>query len=352
MLALTRSLWRAPRRARVACLLAVVLPVLQGPALADDHERVNLLDENDSLYFNSDKHYTQGLRLSDLAPDLGPQSAWNDPFNLLSRIPGIFDADGKDTPSSRRYALLLGQSIFSPKNLTLKTPSAHDRPYGGWLYGGASLLQETNRDRLENFEIDAGVVGPGALGKQVQNDFHQFIGIAEAKGWGGQIQNEPGLMLSYERLWRMPLIGDGSDGVDIVPQAGATVGNVFTYAAVGAQMRIGKNLHAEYGPVRIRPALSGTDYFDANQLDGNLGYYFFLGVQGRAMGHNIFLNGNSFRQSPSVGMKVLVADFQGGFSMFWSSAIRLDLSVVRRTEEFSGQATPDEIGTVAISFSW
>jgi lipid A 3-O-deacylase len=351
-MAQTYSLRQALHCVRSGFLVALLLPALPVLARADDQERVNILEENDSLYFNSDKHYTQGLRLSYLAPDLGPQSSWNDPFNLLSRIPWIFDEDGKDGQYSRRYALLLGQSIFTPKNLTLTTPSAHDRPYGGWLYGGASLLQETNRDMLENFELDAGVVGPGALGKQVQNDFHQFIGIGQAKGWADQIQNEPGLMLSYERLWRLQLIGSGSDGVDIVPQVGATAGNVFTYADIGAQMRIGKNLHADYGPVRIRPALSGTDYFDANQLDGNLGYYFFLGLQGRAMGHNIFLNGNTFRQSPSVGMKILVADFQAGFSMFWSSAIRLDLSVVRRTEEFSGQATPDEIGTAAVSFSW
>ena len=51
-------------------------------------------------------------------------------------------------------------------------------------------------------------------------------------------------------------------------------------------------------------------------------------------------------------MKILVADLQAGFSIFWSSAIRVDLSVVRRTEEFRGQTTPDEIGTAAVSFSW
>jgi hypothetical protein len=319
------------------------------PARADDMHRLSILEENDSLFFNSDKHYTQGLRLSYLTPDLKPGGAWNDTFNLLANVPTVFAQDGTAT---RRYALLLGQSVFTPKNLTLKTPSTHDRPYGGWLYGGASLLQETNHSTLENFEIDAGVVGPGSLAKQVQNDFHQFIGDAQAKGWADQIQNEPGLMLSYERLWRMPLIGDGNTGVDIVPQVGGTAGNVFTYADIGGQIRIGTNLHAEYGPVRIRPALSGTDYFDANQLDGNLGFYFFMGVQGRAMGRNIFLQGNTFRQSPSVGMKPLVADLQAGFSLFWSSDIRFTTSVVRRTEEFQGQATPDEICTGAVAFSW
>jgi hypothetical protein len=205
---------------------------------------------------------------------------------------------------------------------------------------------------LENFELDLGVVGPGALGKQVQNDFHQFLGVGQAKGWSSEMQNEPGIMLSYERLWRIPLIGGGNDGVDIVPQVGATAGNVFTYANIGGLLRIGKNLHADYGPVRIRPALSGTDYFDGNQLDGDLGSYFFLGVQGRAVAHNIFLDGNTFRQSPSVGRKVLVADFQGGFSMFWSTSIRVDISIVRRTREFRGQSSPDEVGSAAISFSW
>ena len=31
---------------------------------------------------------------------------------------------------------------------------------------------------------------------------------------------------------------------------------------------------------------------------------------------------------------------------------RLDFSVVRRTEEFQGQRTPDVIGTAALSFAW
>jgi lipid A 3-O-deacylase len=342
-----------PTRLLVLSLAATsVLSAMQIRALADDQERVNILEENDSLYFNSDKHYTQGLRLSDLAPDLGPQSGWNAPFDFLGGIAPVFSQDGKDVPTSRRYSLILGQSVFTPKNLTLTQPSSHDRPYGGWLYGGVSLLQESNRDMLENFELDLGIVGPGALGKQVQNDFHQFIGIAQAKGWRDQIQNEPGVMLSYERLWRIPLIGDGNNGVDIIPQIGATAGNVFTYGDIGGLLRIGKNLHADYGPVRVRPALSGTDYFDGSQLDGDLGSYFFVGAQGRAVGRNIFLDGNTFRQSASVPKKVLVADFQSGFSMFWSTSIRVDFSVVRRTEEFVGQHSPDEIGTVAASFSW
>ena len=49
---------------------------------------------------------------------------------------------------------------------------------------------------------------------------------------------------------------------------------------------------------------------------------------------------------------ILVGDLQAGFSIFTSNALRVDFSVARRTEEFQGQATPDVIGTAALSFSW
>ena len=140
-----------------------------------------------------------------------------------------------------------------------------------------------------------------------------------------------------------------------------TVGEVVVTAQSPQQDRveidrrsyaIGKNLQADYGPARIRPALSGTDYFNSNYIEGDFGYYFFAGTQGRIVGQNIFLDGNSFRTSRNVTKKPLVGDLQAGFSVFTSKAFRVDFSVVRRTEEFQGQTTPDVIGTAALSFAW
>jgi lipid A 3-O-deacylase len=329
---------------------ALVAPA--NDARAEDAHRFGLLEENDSLYADSDKHYTQGLRLSDLSPAIGAHSAWNRPFDMVADIAPVFSRGGPASVSSRRGALFLGQSIFTPENKTLREPDPSDRPYAAWLYVGAGLLQETDRRMLENLELTLGIVGPGALGRQVQNNFHQFIGISQARGWSHDIQTEPGVMLSYERLWRQPLIGDGDNGLDIVPQLGATVGNVMTYGAAGAMVRIGKNLRADYGPARIRPALSGTDYFDGGHLDGKLGFYLFAGFQGRIVGQNIFLDGNSFRQSPSVDKKAFVGDLQVGASLFWSDDLRLNFSVMRRSREFDGQPAPDMVGTASLAFTW
>jgi lipid A 3-O-deacylase len=316
-------------------------------ARADDHARIDLLEENDSLYFHTDKHYTQGLRLSYLAPSVKSGDGWDRPFDYLAAATPLF----APAESDRRYVLFLGQSIFTPENLTKRPPDPRDRPYAGWLYGGVSLLQKSGGDMLENLELELGIIGPGAAGKVVQNDWHQFIGIHEARGWSNQLQNEPGGVLSYERLWRITVLGSEAFGVDIVPQAGATIGNVFDYVDAGGTVRIGSDLGADYGQARVRPALSGTDYFDSERAADGLGGYFFVGVQGRAVAHNVFLDGNNFRTSPSVSRKVLVADLQSGVALLWSRRVRLDLSVVRRTDEFEGQRTPDVVGTMALSFS-
>jgi lipid A 3-O-deacylase len=335
-------------RVVVTFLSCCWLMSMQSQAWSDETGRVTILEENDSLYFNSDKHYTQGLRISNVFGEApSPDGLSDDAFKIVGSVAPVFEPGG-----TRRTAIFLGQSIFTPKNLAIRPPDPHDRPYAGWLYAGASLMQETSSRMLENAELDFGIVGPGALGKQVQNDFHQFIGVPQAKGWSSQLQQEFGIVLSYERLWRLPLVGDNRFGVDIVPQLGASVGNIFTYGETGMLLRIGRGLGADYGPVRIRPALSGTDYFDAERLDEGQGYYFFAGTQGRVVGRNIFLDGNSFRTSPSVSKKNLVGDAQAGFSVHLWKSLRLDISVALRSEEFHGQRTPDDICTAALSFTW
>jgi lipid A 3-O-deacylase len=339
---------RLPRLLAAVASVCILLTPLAA-ARAEDKSRLTLLEENDSLYVNSDKHYTQGLLASYLGPDVRPGSFWNDPFALLGDLAPIFQTSDEH---SRRYALEFGQNLYTPKDTQLRPPDPRDRPYAGWIYVGANLLQETNRRSLESFELQLGAVGPVALGKEVQNDFHQLIGKDTAKGWGTELQNEPGIVLAYDRLWHVPLIGDGKSGLDFVPQIGATIGNIYTYGSVGGLLRFGKNLQADYGPARIRPALSGTSYFNGDDLDGELGYYVFAGTQGRVVGQNIFLDGNTFRTSRNVPSKTLVADLQAGFSVFSTTAWRVDFSIVRRTEEFAGQATPDVIGTAAFSFSW
>jgi len=333
-----------------AIAVAHVATAQEAESSHPEFNHFTVLEENDSLFFNSDKHYTQGLRLSYAHAAENDDGSWLQGFaNDLATRAFLNDPQG-----TSEYAVFFGQSIFTPTDKSSVPPDPHDRAYAGWAYVGFSLLEE-KQGTLDNAEIDLGVVGPPALGKQVQNDFHQFIGAPLARGWSSQLQTEPGAMVSYERLWRVPLTANaetpGAFGIDIVPQVGGTVGNVFTYAETGALLRIGTGLGADYGPVRIRPALSGTDYFDPRGLVG-IRYYFSAGVQGRVIGHNIFLDGNTDRSSPNVDKRPLVGDAQGGFTLLWSKHVRTDISVVLRSKEFYGQKGVDDICTAAFHVTW
>jgi len=341
-----------PLHGRRLALWGVALLIAGAPAAlhADDGQRLSIIEENDSFFFDSDDHYTQGLRIGYLGPDVASDSGWNRPFDVLGGLLPVFPAG--EAERSRRYALSFGQSFFTPSVIAADPPDPRDRPYAGWLYLGASLLQDTDRRMLEHLELQLGVVGPAALGKQVQRRWHEFVDGTKPEGWDAQLENEPGIVLSYERKWRLKLAGDGGTGIDLIPELGGSLGNVFTYGEAGVMLRFGRNLQADYGPARIRPALSGTDYFNRDYLDGDFGIYGFVGAQGRAVARNIFLDGNTFRSSPSVDKEPLVADLQAGVSLFWRNGARLDIAVMHRTEEFEDQDGADAIGIVSFAASW
>jgi hypothetical protein len=63
---------------------------------------------------------------------LAPDSGWNGPFDATHDAVPVFFAAGA-TETARRYAFFFGQSLFTPKILTLEPPDPHDRPYAGWI---------------------------------------------------------------------------------------------------------------------------------------------------------------------------------------------------------------------------
>lgn len=302
--------------------------------------RLTLILENDALAPPAnDRWYTHGAALSYLS---APITGWDWIFPSTAENPAAH--------RSRRYEFVLGQSIFTPENTRLVPPDPRDRPYAGWLYTGLGLYQETNRSSLEHIELLVGVIGPASLAEEVQTAFHSALGQRTSQAWSYMLRNEPGFVLSYERKWRIDFPLSGALGIDLIPELGASFGNVFTYGQAGLMVRLGRNLKADYGPARIRPALSGTTWFDPAQLQGPFGWYVFIGAQGRAVARDIFLDGNTFADSASVEKNPLVADLSAGISAFWRDLFKLDFVVTWRSKEFAGQRQAHAFGGVNASF--
>jgi len=302
----------------------------------DDKAIISAVFEND-VFGGTDQNYTNGFRLAYLSSEeKTPHWARWTANHLLPLA----------TDGNKRISVMVGQNMYTPADIRNPAYIPGDRPYAGWLYGSVGMVSDTGK-RLDNMMLTVGVVGPSALAGPTQRFVHKVIDVNKPQGWDNQLHDELGVVLTFERKWRgLYEISPFGVGVDMTPHVGVNLGNVNTDASVGAMFRLGYDLPSDYGPPRIRPSLPGSDFFIPTST---LGGYLFAGVEGRAVGHNIFLDGNTFRDSPSVDKKIFVGSVQAGFALTYD-AMRLSYTHVFQTREFDGQRNPEQFGAVTLSY--
>lgn len=302
----------------------------------DDSGTFTFVWEND-YFANTDRNYTNGLRISYLSGFKQPNgvSRWV-ADNIL----------GADENTGVRRGFAVGQSIFTPQDTAASEPLPDQHPYAGWLYGEYSVVVE-QQNIIDQFTLQGGVVGPSAGGEFVQNNWHDLIGGEPVNGWDNQIDDEPGFVVSYERKHRALMKGGDTEfGFDVTPSYGFSAGNVHTHVRAGLMLRVGADLKNDYGPPRVRPSLAGGGYFSPRD---RFSWYVFAGAEGRAVAHNIFLDGSLFRNGdPSVDSNVLVGDFQAGL-VLQVRRFQLAYTNVFRTKEFTTQEGAQQFGAVSFS---
>ena len=335
---------RLPARHAAA---AFALTLLAAPALgqtpaaapsgpAEPYGTFTFTYEND-LLAGTDRYYTSGVQVAWRSAPYVPPS-W------IADGPGIvLPADGV-----LRWGLAFGQNIFTPDDTTLRNPDPRDRPYAGWLYGAISL-SSTTPTSYGSIELQLGIVGPGALGEQTQNGVHDLLNIDRAYGWNYQLKDEPGVNLVLTRQWRFnsePVWDDIAVGV--VPSLTASLGNVATNASAGMVIRVGNDLTADFGPPRMRPSVSGSAFYVPVR---RWGWYVFAGFDARVVAHDIFLDGNTWRESRHVDKENLVGEATAGFALFTPIG-RLTLSYAARTREFTTQRESAQFGSISLSMQF
>ena len=292
--------------------------------------------END-LHAGTDRYYTSGV-----------QAAWRSaPYQPPS---WIADGPGVVLPSGGvlRWGLAFGQNIFTPDDTTLRNPDPNDRPYAGWLYGSVSL-SSTTPTSYGSIELQLGMVGPSALGEQTQNGVHDILNVDRAYGWDYQLKDEPGVNLVLTRQWRLnsePIWDDIAVG--FVPSLTASLGNVQTYGSAGLMVRVGNDLSADFGPPRMRPSVSGSAFYEPVR---RWGWYVFAGFDARAVALDIFLDGNTWRDSRSVDKETFVGEATAGFAVFTPIG-RVTFSYAARTREFQAQRESAQFGSISLSMQF
>jgi lipid A 3-O-deacylase len=321
-------------------------------------QRIVIVGENDVIAKSFDPvkgfsavhdyDYTQGFFAGVVFDDFKTSPTAGAVYNALQG--GVLTAGAPDGARKQQLEWLFGQNIYTPQHIESPTRQPGDRPFGGWLYTGVSLSQETGRRQLDTFEMQVGAVGGSAsLANTVQTAFHNIIGSPAPQPGNYQLANEPGIVLSWERRWKFGYDFADGYGIDFIPSAGVSAGNVFTYGEVGAMVRLGRSLRTTWGPTRIRPSPSGASFISADPADPSWGYDVYAGVAERAVARNVFLDGSTFADSPSVTRKPLVTDFIVGAEIFTQGGSKLGFSVTQRSREYTTQPKSDLFGSIEAS---
>jgi len=325
--------------------LAFSLDVPAQPAEVEDEygklgtQAIWIVEYENDIFVDEDRYYTNGIRLSRVGQVRQPPS-WL--ASVAQRFPGIDDADALP------YRLSISHNLYTPRDIENPQFPPDDRPYAAWLnvQFATGTASEHGADRVH---VGLGVVGPLAYGEEIQKAVHSAMDSPEPIGWDSQIRNEPTLQLGYDRIRRFLNLGEpGAVALDATWLSGAMLGNAHSHVAIASYLRAGHNLPRGYGPPRITPAISGASYFMPGSEPS---WYLYLGMEGRRVFRDMFIEGNTFGGVDGVSRERHVGEVFGGL-VYTRGPLRLAYTQVWRTREFIGQVEGQSYGALSFSLWW
>jgi len=307
--------------------------------------------END-LFGDTDKYYTNAIQFPWISNDL---KQYKDDVRLPDwTIPVIKAIPFSQTPNSiHNVGILMGQHIYTPADIQTTVLQSNDRPYAGFLFGGLALHSKTDTI-LDTLEIVIGIVGSHAYAEFAQNTVHEVRDIPTAKGWDNQLHNEPGVRFSWQRKWRLNR-GQIINRIDydFIGYSGITLGNVRIAANAGGEVRFGYHLPKDFGSDTIRAGagVSTPALHRATDEKPPFGCHLFAASQIELVGHDIFLDGNTFEDSPGVHKEKVVADLSAGFALNFDR-YKFTYRHLYRTKQFANQKQDQIIGSLTLTISF
>ncbi len=284
-------------------------------------KNISFVTENDAD-FRTDRDYTYGSELS-----------------ILYK-----------TEEAHYISFGIAHQMFTPKDFDKENVDlSKERPYAGYIFFDSGFHTVTN-GILDSLNIQVGFVGPSTKMDRVQKIIHSLIGSPDPKGWDEQIGDELILQLDFERRWYVKtqkLFGLQSA---LIPYCGINLGNASTLAAGGFVYTFGWNLPRDFGSRRI-------DYRGYNNIPltetktSKESFVFELWLESDAVARNIFLDGNTFKESVHVKKRNFL--LKGGFGLGYRyDRWRFNYLRTYSTKEFVTQSYYHSYGSFLVGYDF
>ncbi|MFT4533392.1 MAG: lipid A 3-O-deacylase [Saprospiraceae bacterium] len=187
---------------------------------SDKYFRFNY--DND-LFAGQDKNYTQGYSFEFVAP-----------FILKNPINKLFLSLGNDV---RKAGIVFEHIGFTPGRYEKVEIQEEDRPFASvaMLKSFSTSTGIGSRQRLSS-HFSFGVMGPAAIGKEIQTVIHSVTGGRVPLGWKNQIENQ--IVLNYGIDYEKELLRL-HDNFGFYANTSVKVGNLYSNASLGFNSTFG-----------------------------------------------------------------------------------------------------------------
>ena len=333
-------------------LIIVGTLLLQGCA----NHNVAIWTENEAwdIRPESFSNYSNGLQVT-LSPTTPHESCANDcdgqTFRRFVDFINVLEAKNESTNSEIWLRYGMAHQFFTPDDITIPTLQPDDRPYAGYLSASLDIVNETLINHTDGDDtryrnsvgLRIGIVGPSSFGEDLQKLWHKVCSCKDPQGWDLQLRNELGFIytLSHDRQFLRNNLSE-QWSYDVIGSAQAAIGNIYSGFELGAIVRLGYELKTGWA------AKTMADIgYDDNGDDSNFGYFLFAGLTGRYVARDIFIDGNTWRDSHSVSRTPFVSDQMLGLGMHWKR-LELRLTVTRRSDQYRTQAGTTRFGSLVL----
>lgn len=176
--------------------------------------------DNDA-FTGTNRYFTQGIRLELINPQFRHFFLAK---NALFRI---------GQRARTYYGLGVSHSLYTPDNLQSPDIVVGDRPYAGHFAFNTFLIStDFDRKLRMTTNIELGLLGPLAGGGLI---VRRTVDPDNPQGWDNQIKTD--LLIGYQARLEKGLLS--TQGIDFVVQADVSASTRYTYAGLGALLRIG-----------------------------------------------------------------------------------------------------------------
>ena len=138
---------------------------------------------------------------------------------------------------------------------------------------------------------------------------------------------------------------------EAIPAVALALGNLLTYVQLGGQVRVGYKIPQDFGTTFLRgmSELPPPRPSEGSSAWESLGVYLHGGIGGSLVLHDLTLDGNTFKDSPSVDKRFAVPIAGGGIGI-GNRRFLATFSYSVLGKEFEGQRTAAKFGALTVSY--